>query len=41
MDLSHFMNFTVQLPFWFMVVIFGIGFVLGLTARMGSGGVHR
>jgi len=41
MDLSQFMNFTVHLPFWFLVVLFGLGFVLGLLSRAGSGGVHR
>ena len=41
MDLSQFLNFTVHLPFWLVVVVFGVGYILGLTSRPGSGGMHR
>jgi hypothetical protein len=41
MDLSHLMDFAVSLPFWLLVLLFVLGYLLGLLSRAGGPGMHR
>lgn len=41
MDLSHLMDFAIDLPFWLLVLLVVLGYLFGLLSRSGGPGMHR
>lgn len=39
MDLTHFFNFVVSLPFWLLVLLVCMGYIVGLASSRST--IHR